>query len=392
MDAQRSLKSIPDDELLRRLSDLLHSSRRVEADLIAHIGEVDERRLFARDAAPSMFAWCTEVLHLSEAEAYLRISVARASREHPMLLDLLREGRLHLSGIARLAPHLTRENRQRLLERAAWKSKRQIQELIAEVSPRPDVPALMRKLPERRARGEQASGRALGSDLARSSRELHPDGAGAELVPERVGGGGSERRLEQVGAAATELCPEPVEVPRTASPARPARLEPLSPARYKVQFTASAELHDKLERLRALLRPSVPDGDLAAIIEAAVTEKLERLEARRFAKAKSPRKRLSESDMSPGSRHIPAAVKRLVHGRDGGRCRYLDAQGRRCTARGDLEYHHRHPHGRGGDRSPDNIRLMCRAHNQHLAHQDYGKNAMARHRRSPGRVCQPAAP
>ena len=32
------------------------------------------------------------------------------------------------------------------------------------------------------------------------------------------------------------------------------------------------------------MRPSVPDEDLAAIIEAAVTEKLERLEARRFAK------------------------------------------------------------------------------------------------------------
>jgi hypothetical protein len=358
MDSSRSLKSISDDELLRRLSDLLHSSRRVEADLVAHIGEVDERRLFARDAAPSMFAWCTDILHLSEAEAYLRIAVARASREHPMLLDLLRDGRLHLSGIARLAPHLTRENRQRLLERAAWKSKRQIEELIAEISPRPDAPAVMRKLPEPRARGEQASGLTLGLDPAQPSLELRPDGVGAELVPERV------------------------EVPRTPTPARPTRVEPLSPARYKVQFTASAELHDKLERLRALMQSSVPDGDLAAIIEAAVSEKIEQLEAQRFAKAKSPRKRLSESDMRPGSRHVPAAVKRLVYERDGGRCRYVDAQGRRCTARDGLEYHHRHPHGLGGDRSPDNICLMCRAHNQHLADLDYGKKAMAGHRRS----------
>ena len=72
--------AISDDELLRRLTDLLRQSRRVEADLVAHIGEVDERRLYAREAAPSMFAYCTEVLHLSEAEAYLRIAVARASR------------------------------------------------------------------------------------------------------------------------------------------------------------------------------------------------------------------------------------------------------------------------------------------------------------------------
>jgi hypothetical protein len=358
MDSSRSLKSISDDELLRRLSDLLRSSRRVEADLVAHIGEVDERRLFARDAAPSMFAWCTDILHLSEAEAYLRIAVARASREHPMLIDMLREGRLHLTGIAKLAPYLTRGNRQRLLERAAWKSKRQIEVLIAEISPRPDAPALMRKLPESRVGGGQASGRPLGPNHAAPSRELCPDAVGDELVPERV------------------------EVPRTPTPARPARVEPLSPARYKVQFTASAELHDKLERLRALMRSSVPDGDLAAVIEAAVTEKLERLEAMRFAKANSPRNGLSESDIRPGSRHIPAAVKRLVYERDGGRCRFVDAQGRRCTARNQLEYHHRHPFGFGGDRSPDNLSLMCPTHNQYLADHDYGKKAMAGHRRS----------
>jgi hypothetical protein len=172
MESPRPLKSIPDDELLRRLSHLLHDSRRVEADLVAHIGEVDERRLYAREAAPSMFAWCTEILHLSEAEAYMRIAVARASREHPMLLDMLREGRLHLSGIARLASHLTRENRQHVLARAAHKSKRQIEELIAELSPRPDAPAVMRKLPGRRGRVEQTSGLTLGLDQVAASLEL----------------------------------------------------------------------------------------------------------------------------------------------------------------------------------------------------------------------------
>ena len=62
-----------------------------------------------------MFAYCTEVLHLSEAEAYLRIAAARASREHPVLLTMLADGRLHLTAIAKLAPHLTPENRE-----ASW--------------------------------------------------------------------------------------------------------------------------------------------------------------------------------------------------------------------------------------------------------------------------------
>jgi hypothetical protein len=137
MGNKRPLQAIPDDELLRRLAELLQQSRRVEADLVSHIGEVEVRKLYAREAAPSMFVYCTEVLHLSESEAYLRFAVARAARKHSVLLTLLADGRLHLTGIALLAPHLTRENLDVLLERAAHLSKRQVLELIAEIAPRP---------------------------------------------------------------------------------------------------------------------------------------------------------------------------------------------------------------------------------------------------------------
>ena len=167
--------------------------------------------------------------------------------------------------------------------------------------------------------------------------------------------------------------------PRAGSPGkRPAA----SPGRYRVQFTASAQLRDKLERLQALLRSSVPGVDLAAVIEDAVTEKLERLEARRFGLTKAPRKNLSQTGTKPASRHIPAAVRRAVHERDGGRCRFVDEQGRRCTARHDLEFHHRHPFAMGGDHSPQGIALACKAHNLYLAEIDFGRAAMTRHRRS----------
>jgi hypothetical protein len=172
MERRASLKSLSDDALLRRLSALTRDSRRVEADLVAHIAEVDARRLYAREAAPSMFAYCTDVLHLSEPEAYLRIAVARASRQHPMLLTVLAEGRLHLSGIAKLAPHLTPENRETLLKRAVHRSKREIEELVAELAPRPDAPATMRKLaaPRRRGRRRFRHGAAARSGGRRSGR------------------------------------------------------------------------------------------------------------------------------------------------------------------------------------------------------------------------------
>src|SRR4029453_18233129 len=143
------LETLSDDEVLSGLDSILRQSRRVESSLIAHLAEVDARHLFARYAAPSMFVYCRDVLHLSEAEAQLRILVARAAREHPMLLTMLADGRLHLSGIAKLAPSLTAENRDALIFRAVHRSKREIEELVAEVGPRPDVPSGIRKLPDR---------------------------------------------------------------------------------------------------------------------------------------------------------------------------------------------------------------------------------------------------
>jgi hypothetical protein len=395
MERNPNLKSLSDDELLRRLSALTHDSRRVEADLVAHIAEVDERRLYAREAAPSMFAYCTDVLHLSEPEAYLRIAVARASRQHPMLLTMLADGRLHLSGIAKLAPHLTPQNRETLLKRAVHKSKREIEELVAEVAPRPDAPATMRRLPARKPDavfGGPVTAPASGPDgvtptLGDPASPIRcPERfAEGELGPDRVESPGLNSPRDTQDA---QLRPDGVGNPRTPAPPRAATVEPLSPARFRVQFTASADLRDKLERLQALMRSSVPDGDLAKIIGLAVSEKLERLEAKRFARTKTPRKSLVGTDTTPKSRYIPAPVRRAVHARDGGQCTHRDALGRRCTRRGDVEFHHRTPFGHGGAHSPKLLALMCKTHNLLLAEQDYGKEKMVRYRRPAGRASE----
>lgn len=358
MTDERRLKSIPDDELLRRLSELLQQSRRVESELVAHIGEVDQRRLYLGRACSSMFAYATEVLHLSEHEAYLRITAARASRQHPMLLTMLAEGRLHLSGMAKLAPLLTEANREEVLARAAGKSKREIEELIAELSPRPDVPPAIRKIPDRPA----------------PTPPVEP----LQLGPDRVPTPEPARRVE------TQAAPPGRSRPTLPGP-RPAVVEPLAPARYKVTFTASASLRDKLERLQTLM-----DDDLAAVIEAAVTEKLERLEARRYAETKKPRKQVEDTDTSPKSRYLPAAVRRAVRRRDGDQCRYVDGNGRRCTERRGLQFHHYEPFGRGGDHDPAKIGLLCAAHNAYLAELEYGKEKIERYRRSGSRVREPA--
>lgn len=209
-----------------------------------------------------------------------------------MLLTMLGDGRLHLTGIVKLAPYPTRENREALLVRATYRSKRQIEELIAEVVPKPDVPALMRKLPEARPLVAPSSGAPPRPEQVGPSPRLCPDRVepSVELRPDGV-------------EPSMEVPPDAVDAVAAPRSSGCAVVQPLAPARYRVQFTASAKLHDKLERLRALMRPGVPDGDLAAIIEQAVTEKLERLEARRYARTRSPRKDLAETKTSPSSPH-----------------------------------------------------------------------------------------
>jgi hypothetical protein len=387
-----SLAAVPDDELLERLSALLQASRRTEADLVAHVGEVDFRRLYARSASPSMFAYCTQVLDLSEAEAYLRIAAARAARQHPQLLAMLGDGRLHLSAIAKLSPHLTAENRDSVLRRAAHRSKREVEELVAELRPRPDVPCLVRRLPERIERtpvltppsstvqSERGVGAPSGNAL-NAGAELRPDGVDAPVEPL------SSLELPRVA---------PLEPSRSARPV----VEPLAPSRYKVQFTASAELREKLERLQALLRTELPDADLGAVIDRAVTQTLQRLEASRYARTSSPRaaatgtapgSAMSHRQFAAAGRYIPAAVRRAVFERDDGRCRYRDEAGRRCPERHRLEYHHLHPFAMGGGHTPDNVRLMCRTHNLYLGKHDYGQGAMTAYRRRMQQVATPSA-
>ena len=118
-------------------------------------------------------------------------------------------------------------------------------------------------------------------------------------------------------------------------------------------------------------------------------EKLERVEAKRFGKTNKPRKNVEDADTSPGSRYIPAPVKRFVWKRDGGRCTDLKPSGQRCTAREGLEYHHDDPYGRGGDRTPDNVRLLCKVHNALRGARDFGKEVMDQYRRSDDRVSEP---
>lgn len=153
--------------------------------------------------------------------------------------------------------------------------------------------------------------------------------------------------------------PEVGAAPIVGRPSKPAVVAPLEPERYKLQVTLSADMYQTLRRAQNLLRHSVPNGDLAAIVDRALKLLVRELERTKCGETDRPRiARLLQTR----SRHIPAAVRRLVWKRDGGQCAFIGTEGR-CMERGFLEFHHVVPYADGGESVVENLELRCRAHN-----------------------------
>jgi hypothetical protein len=348
-----ALSHLADHVLLGRLDHLAARDRATTAELIAHIGEVDERRLHRAGAHPSMHAYCVAELHMSSDTAFRRIHVARAARRFPAIFPALADGRLNCTTVLLLAPHLTPENADELLAAAAHASKERVRDLVAARFPQPDVPTVAQFVggpPPMAVRGEgPGAGPAAG----------HADPR-AQLA------------LEQVALPDARFGAEPVVPLRALEPAR-ARCTPLSAERVALQVTVARGSYEKLQYARALLGHAVPSGDLAEVLDRALDALVARLEQQRFARGA----RLGAGrGGAAGGRHVPAGVRRAVWQRDGGRCTFVGEAGRRCECRTRLEFDHATAVARGGESTVANLRLRCRAHNQFAAERVFGAGFM----------------
>src|SRR6187401_2820740 len=142
--------------------------------------------------------------------------VARLALVVPAALDELRSGRIHLTGLFVLSRYVTPENADELLGEARGKSRSELECLLARLFPRPDV---------------------------------------AERIAPIAGLGAGGVVVTGLGAGADEFR---------------GRTEPLSAARYRVEFTASSEFCEKLGRARELLSHSLPNGDLGTLLSGAI--------------------------------------------------------------------------------------------------------------------------
>jgi len=155
--------------------------------------------------------------------------------------------------------------------------------------------------------------------------------------------------------------------------------------RYRLQATISGATHSKLRRAQELLRREIPDGDPGTILDRALALLLEDIARRKLAAAAKPRPAEKSVPVAgtraiqSRTRHIPASVRRAVWLRDDGRCAFVAANGRRCSERVYVEFHHCAPYAIGGESSVENISLRCRAHNAYEAELDFGPGRARNH-------------
>ena len=131
------------------------------------------------------FEFCVRHLGLSSSATFRRITAARLLIRFPILADYLRDGRLGLTTLVVLRDVLCDERLGEILDRASGRTEEEVRALVAALAPRPAVPDLVRRLPERRsaarpsAEGEPARNLDLFDAPARAAERNFTAGAGA---------------------------------------------------------------------------------------------------------------------------------------------------------------------------------------------------------------------
>jgi hypothetical protein len=218
---------LADPVVLREAKDLARHSCHNTADLLARLALIDERELYLPAGYRSMHAWSMGELPFCDDSADKRIHAARVARRFPALFVAVAEGRLHLTAVGMLAPHLTPGNADELIALASRKSKRRLERLLAERFPRPATSAPMSVAP---------------------SYPHQP--APARVVVTTSGHSAQDDETPTAGSFALAAEPAPARVEQRAPHVR---VTPLSADRLRLEGTIDHETDELLQEARELL-------------------------------------------------------------------------------------------------------------------------------------------
>ena len=281
--------------------------------------------------------------------------------------------------------------RQKLMEDAAGKSARQVRRMLADLDPELAVPAdRVRPLGD----GRYELKALIDADCQQGLEQLRgllshvdPRMTIGQLVG-RIVQDALDRhdpsrppRRARTGSRPAERDAKPVSASKEHATSERGHASTVQDAAIHVHTTPTAEWNTGTTRQPS--PASAPSPVQGAASPAGVTPTSERARQPTPISARSPSRQKATDRRGAGARKptgaatpaskpcasgraIPAAVKRQVWKRDGGRCSYVDREtGRRCNSRYMIEIDHILPYALGGGADTGNLRLVCRAHHRH---------------------------
>ena len=396
-----TVSALSDRHLLRRIKELTALEHHLEVVVIDHLRELHRRRLYLTLGYSSLFDYAVRELGYSEAAAWRRIKAMRLCAGVDGARERLQDGSLTMNAAAQLQNAFDRQERrqagggrnfgaegrarpgdapngsapggpersaqpqaaqpqvavldgsarQALVEQAAGKSTRQVQELLAAVDPELSAPA-DRVRPLGAGRWEIKA--VIDDDCRRGLEQLK--GLLSHVDPHLT-----------LGQLLGRVVREAVERHDPARPPRRRRTGNRTEAGVADETSAPKDAAGR--DAAAAQRNALP----ADVTTSAAKEQADS-EHRRAAAAQRPGQRAATATeaaatppkLSVRGRAIPAEVRRQVWERDRGCCSYVDRNsGRRCGSRHLLQLDHVVPYALGGSAEPGNLRLLCAAHHRH---------------------------
>jgi len=311
------LQGIDQEIILRRLDSLNDRERRLKVRILLYLREIDRRKIYLEEGYPSMFSFCTEHMRYSESTAVRRIKAERALGRSKRVIPMLLSGEMTVTGLSKIESICKPDNTEKILEQAAGCSCRELDLLRARHNPQEPSPERVKPVfvkTELKVKENDKTG-----------RKLTANAEGASVLEEK----------------------------------------------YRLDFMVGADSMKKINRAKELLSTKYPEGvKLENLFDELLNSYLEKNDPEN---SETPHGDI-KTDNSKHTRHIPQKVRDFIYKRDGGRCTFKGRKGRRCNSRWNLQIDHIVPYGKGGDRSPENLRLLCARHNRVMAEKEYGRD------------------
>ena len=334
------LNKFSDSELLVELQKLVSEERKLTTQILWHLKEVENRKLFLAQGYSSLFDYCVRVLSYSESGAVRRISSMRLLRDIPQVEEAIDSGKLNLSKLAqaqqffnqekKMGKTLDADEKKTILSQLETKSTRECETFFASLSPESPPKDRERVLTETLTEIKFVANATLMKKLNRF-KELNSH--------------------VQQNPSYQELF------------------------EYLVDFALKEKdpLSEKQLKEGIFKKNSLPNQGLSP------NEGIDLAQTHTSAHHPStPHHSNNSSNHHP--RMIPTALKRLIWSRDQGKCTFKsETTGKICGSQFQVQIDHILPVGRGGKSTEDNLRLVCREHNIFLAKQVFGESYMKKY-------------